>query len=149
MPLMNINSDWMSNTSSGLCIILFILYLCRSFNSLLGVLMVLVNIQCNFHCKQGISKHTLVFTVCKVSVNIQASLHCKHGSLSYYNILWYMKHSFNHRVVTMVAENLKRQWLCIVYFANCIRQPERKLPRPSTMSGKHWITKERNAGTTE
>ena len=27
---------------------------------------------------------------------------------------------------------MKRQQLCIVYFANCIRQPERKLPRPST-----------------
>ena len=26
MPLMNINSDWMSNASSGLCIILIILY---------------------------------------------------------------------------------------------------------------------------
>ena len=35
---------------------------------------------------------------------------------------------FNHRVVTLVAEKLKRQWLCIVYFANCIRQPEWKLP---------------------
>ena len=39
---------------------------------------------------------------------------------------------FNHRVVTLVADKLKRQWLCIVYFANCIRQPERRLPRPST-----------------
>ena len=38
---------------------------------------------------------------------------------------------FNHRVVTMVAVNLKRQWLCIVYFADCIRQPERKFPRVS------------------
>ena len=27
MPLMNINSDWMSNVSSGLCIILFMLVL--------------------------------------------------------------------------------------------------------------------------
>ena len=34
---------------------------------------------------------------------------------------------FNHRVVTLVADKLKRQWLCIVYFTNCIRQPERKL----------------------
>ena len=25
-------------------------------------------------------------------------------------------------------------YICIVYFANCIRQPERKLPRPSTTS---------------
>ena len=32
-----------------------------------------------------------------------------------------------NRVVTMVADKLKRQWLCI---ANCIR-PQRKLPRPS------------------
>ena len=39
---------------------------------------------------------------------------------------------FNHRVVTLVADKLMRQWLCIVHFANCIRQPERKLPRPST-----------------
>ena len=38
---------------------------------------------------------------------------------------------FNHRVVTLVAEELKRQWLCIVYFANSIRRTERKLPRPS------------------
>ena len=39
---------------------------------------------------------------------------------------------FNHRlrVVTLVADKLKRQWLCIVYFANCVRQLERKLPRP-------------------
>ena len=42
------------------------------------------------------------------------------------------QNGFNHRVVTLVADKLKRQWLCIVYFANCIRQPERKLPRPST-----------------
>ena len=34
MPLTNINSDWMSNASSGLCIIL--LY-CRSFKLHLGV----------------------------------------------------------------------------------------------------------------
>ena len=26
MPLMNINSDWMSNTSSGLCTILIFIY---------------------------------------------------------------------------------------------------------------------------
>ena len=38
---------------------------------------------------------------------------------------------FNHRVITLVGDKLKRQWLCIVYFANCIRQPERKLSRPS------------------
>ena len=34
-------------------------------------------------------------------------------------------------VVTLVVAELKRQWLCMVYFANCIRQPERKLPRPA------------------
>ena len=39
---------------------------------------------------------------------------------------------FNHRVVTMVADNLKRQWLCIVYFANCTRQPRGSLP------DHHW-----------
>ena len=39
---------------------------------------------------------------------------------------------FNHTVVTLVADKLRRQWLCNVNFANCIRQPERKLPRPST-----------------
>ena len=33
MPLMNINSEWMSNTSSGLCI----KYLCWSFKLHLGV----------------------------------------------------------------------------------------------------------------
>ena len=37
---------------------------------------------------------------------------------------------FNHRVVTLVADKLRRQWLCNVNFANCIRQPERKFPRP-------------------
>ena len=39
MPLTNINSDWMSNASSGLCIILlFILYyITRSFKLHLGV----------------------------------------------------------------------------------------------------------------
>ena len=26
MPLMNINSDWMSNASSGLCVCVFIIY---------------------------------------------------------------------------------------------------------------------------
>ena len=31
----------------------------------------------------------------------------------------------------MVTDQLKRQWLCIVCFANCIRQPERKFSRPS------------------
>ena len=35
MPLMNINSDWMSNASSGLCIILC--YLRGSFKLHLGV----------------------------------------------------------------------------------------------------------------
>ena len=35
MPLTNINSDWMSNASSGLCIILY--YLCVSFKLHLGV----------------------------------------------------------------------------------------------------------------
>jgi len=49
---------------------------------------------------------------------------------------------FNHRVVTLVADKLKRQRLCIVYFANCMRQPERKLPRPSTTGScrysNHW-----------
>ena len=25
-----------------------------------------------------------------------------------------------HRVVTLVADKLEKQWLCIVYFANCI-----------------------------
>ena len=40
MPLTNINSDWMSNASCGLCIILIILvsYLRGSFISHLGVL---------------------------------------------------------------------------------------------------------------
>ena len=38
----------------------------------------------------------------------------------------------NHRVVTPIADKLKRQWLCIVYFDNCIRQPERK-PFPEVL----------------
>ena len=38
----------------------------------------------------------------------------------------------DHSMVTLVADKLMRQWLCIVYFANCIRQPERKVPRPTT-----------------
>ena len=41
MPLTNINSDWMSNASSGLCIIYIILIilfiLCRSFKLHLAV----------------------------------------------------------------------------------------------------------------
>ena len=36
VPLMNINSDWMSNVPSGLCIIL-LYYLCGSFKLNLGV----------------------------------------------------------------------------------------------------------------
>ena len=32
---------------------------------------------------------------------------------------------FNHTVVSLVADKQMRQWLCTVYFANCIRQPER------------------------
>ena len=39
MPLTNINSDWMSNASSGLCIIMlyYIIYLRGSFKLHLGV----------------------------------------------------------------------------------------------------------------
>ena len=38
MPLTNINSDWMSNASSGLCIIYIILFILRgSFKLHLGV----------------------------------------------------------------------------------------------------------------
>ena len=38
MPLMNINSDWMSSASSGLCINLcYLCYLCRAFILHLGV----------------------------------------------------------------------------------------------------------------
>ena len=36
---------------------------------------------------------------------------------------------FNHRVVTLVADKLKKQWVCIMCIADCIRQLERKLPR--------------------
>ena len=32
-------------------------------------------------------------------------------------------------MITLVAAKLKRQWLCIVQFANYIRQPQRKLLR--------------------
>ena len=38
---------------------------------------------------------------------------------------------FNHRVVNLVADKPKRQWLCTIYFADYIRQLERKLPRLS------------------
>ena len=37
MPLTNINSDWMSNASSGLRIILLVIYLRGSFKLHLGV----------------------------------------------------------------------------------------------------------------
>ena len=38
IPLTNINSDWLSNTSSGLCIILVsYIILCESFKLHLGV----------------------------------------------------------------------------------------------------------------
>ena len=30
---------------------------------------------------------------------------------------------FNHRVVTLVADKPKRQWLCTIYFAVYTRQP--------------------------
>ena len=36
MPLTNINSDWMSNASSGLCIILCYIILRRSLSCILG-----------------------------------------------------------------------------------------------------------------
>ena len=44
---------------------------------------------------------------------------------------------FNHRVVTLVADKLKKLWLATycIYFADCIRQPQRKLPRPSINQG--------------
>ena len=49
---------------------------------------------------------------------------------------------FNHRVVTLVAGKQKRQWLCTVYFADYIRQLERKLPRLSCNQhlavSNHW-----------
>ena len=38
---------------------------------------------------------------------------------------------FNHKVVTLVADKQKRQWLCTIYFADYIRQLESKLPRLS------------------
>ena len=51
-------------------------------------------------------------------------------------------HSKN-KLVTLVADKLMRQRLCIVYFANCIRQPGRKLPRQSTTGScrysNHWL----------
>ena len=36
MPLMNIKSDWISNTSSGLCIMLVILYYAGPLSCILG-----------------------------------------------------------------------------------------------------------------
>ena len=35
--------------------------------------------------------------------------------------VWGPLHCFNNWVVTLVADKLKRQWLCTVYFTNCIR----------------------------
>ena len=51
------------------------------------------------------------------------------------------KPCFNHKVVTLVTDRLKKQWLCV---ANYIRQPQRKLPRQSynqslTVSN-HWTS---------
>ena len=51
-----------------------------------------------------------------------------------------IKPCFNHRVVTLVTDRLKKQWLC----ANYIRQPQRNLPRQSynqslTVSN-HWTS---------
>ena len=31
---------------------------------------------------------------------------------------------FNNREVTLVADKLKRQWLCVIYFADSTRQLE-------------------------
>ena len=44
--------------------------------------------------------------------------HCKSQETEFIYI--YTAKEINHRVVTLVA---KEQWLCIVYFANCTRQP--------------------------
>ena len=44
MPLTNINSDWMSNTSSGLRIILYYLYYAGPLSCILG---------CNYVCDSG------------------------------------------------------------------------------------------------
>ena len=38
---------------------------------------------------------------------------------------------FNHRVVTTVADKLKRQRFALVLETNCIRQPNRQLPSSS------------------
>ena len=51
------------------------------------------------------------------------------------------KPCFNHRVVTLVTDKLKKQWLCV---ANYIRQPQGKLSRQSynqslTVSN-HWTS---------
>ena len=74
-----------------------------------------------FYLESTTSCEAGVDDVKKTSNDLQVT-HSKHKLSGY----------FNHRVVTLVAHKLKRQWLFIVYFANCIRQPERKLPRPST-----------------
>ena len=55
-----------------------------------------------------------------------------------------LQKQINHWVVTLVAEELKRQQLCSVKFANCIRQPQRKLPRLSYNQdlavSNHWTS---------
>ena len=47
---------------------------------------------------------------------------------------------FNHRVVTLVADKLKKQWLCIVYSADCIRQLERKFNLQGLAVSNHWTS---------
>ena len=53
--------------------------------------------------------------------------HGKHSELLLQKQIGFL----NHRVVTLIADKMQKQWLCIVCLDNCIRQPERKLPRPT------------------
>ena len=49
---------------------------------------------------------------------------------------------FNHRVVTLVADKPKRQWLCTLYFADYIRKAERSFPDYLTTSILQLVTTE-------
>ena len=58
--------------------------------------------------------------------------HCTHYRSDAMNKLSTLQNGcFNHGVVTLVADKLKKGWLYIIDFSNCLRQLERRLPRLS------------------
>ena len=56
MPLTNINSDWMSNASSGLCIILVILYYTGPLSCILGCNIYAGPLSCILGCNMAHSR---------------------------------------------------------------------------------------------